>query len=104
MGNEVGLATAPLTGHRKSGIGLAPATRGKGRILMEDGWTEPLISINGVKLTSGQSMAVRVACSTFIAQLDGPQNLGSNVRDHRMRAGYRARIIEVLRIMHRVTV
>lgn len=67
---------------------------------MQDDWSEPPIYINGVKLTSGQAMAVRVACSAFIAELDRRDSPSGNVRDHRMRDGYRARILEVMRIIH----
>ena len=60
--------------------------------------TEPTITINGVTLSQGQAMTVRVALSAFAMDLrDG---LGDDEHGKAMTAAYRARLSEILKIIH----
>lgn len=54
---------------------------------------EPEITINGVKLSNAQAMAVRVAVSSFDA------DCGEDAHGLAMSAAYTARLNEVFRIM-----
>lgn len=60
--------------------------------------SEPIIVINGVTLTEGQAMALRVAANQFTADLRD--------KDHMASLGvigptYLERMSEIIRIMHR---
>ncbi|MGH9900213.1 MAG: hypothetical protein ACRD68_00045 [Pyrinomonadaceae bacterium] len=58
---------------------------------------EPEIAIEGTALSVGQSMAVRVAVSSFLLELQDEEmarGLGEKLAD-----GYRARLTEVARLM-----
>jgi hypothetical protein len=61
---------------------------------------EPRIEINGRPLSAAQAMAVRVACTSFHAQLaTDPDPLGDDEHGRRMASLYVERLSEVLRIM-----
>lgn len=60
--------------------------------------TEPHISINGVVLSEGQSMAVRVACSSFFAEMSGAA-LWHDDLGRQIQGGYRDRLKEVLALI-----
>lgn len=63
------------------------------------GWKEPDITINGVPLTFGQAMALRVAASSFLMQMDELDALGGDETGHGIADGYRSRLSEVISIM-----
>lgn len=61
---------------------------------------EPIILVNGTRLTEAQAMAVRVAASSFYTEIVGdPTALGDDEMGYAIRAAYKARLAEVLRIM-----
>lgn len=60
---------------------------------------EPHITINGVSLDQGQSMAVRVAVTSFFDQMGEPDALGDDEGGRALAAAYRKRIEEVLRLI-----
>lgn len=62
---------------------------------------EPAITINGVSLSVGQSMAVRVAVSAFHADMCGDTPLGDDGHGRAMQRHYRERLDEVIEIMIR---
>ncbi|RXT29334.1 hypothetical protein B5P46_11675 [Rhizobium leguminosarum] len=58
---------------------------------------EPQIEINGTKLSEGQAMALRVACTSFFQKMsEGDSPLGPDELGRRMAALYRERLREVL--------
>lgn len=59
---------------------------------------EPVITINGVTLSEGQAMAVRVACSNFDGWLVG-NTLGED--DKELHQNYRERLAEVFKLVLR---
>lgn len=59
---------------------------------------EPQMSINGVALSEGQAMAVRVACSSFFAEMSG-SDLWHDDLGRQIQGGYRARLREVLALI-----
>lgn len=62
--------------------------------------TEPDVTINGVALTFGQSMALRVAVSNFVMTLqDDPDALGTDKHGRIMTENYSKRLTEVLKLM-----
>lgn len=61
--------------------------------------SEPVILINGRRLTDGQAMAVRVAITTFHQEMAEPDALGGDEHGKRMAEGYRDRLTEVLRML-----
>lgn len=65
-----------------------------------DGTDEPIIIINGVKLTPGEAMTVRVALETWAMELQNdPGCLGVDEHGRRMVAGYLSAIRDIRRIM-----
>jgi hypothetical protein len=54
------------------------------------------ITINGSKLTIGQSMAVRVAIADFFSLMHQPDVLGDDAHGRAMTSGYRDRLGEVI--------
>lgn len=61
---------------------------------------EPDITINGITLSAGQAMAVRVACSNMDAEFKADEEvLGSDDEGHELREVYMQRIVEVLSYM-----
>ena len=58
--------------------------------------SEPVITINGRLLTSGQAMAVRVAISSFHQECRDPGHLGDDADARRLTEAYRDRLTEVL--------
>lgn len=61
---------------------------------------EPAITINGQPLDVGQSMTVRVAIETFAMCLE--DGMMDDANDKALVAAYRARIVEIRRLMHNV--
>ncbi len=62
--------------------------------------SEPQIEINGSKLSEGQAMAVRVACTSFLQDMsEGDAPLGPDELGRRMAVLYRDRLREVLRLI-----
>ena len=51
---------------------------------------EPAITINGIPLTTGQAMTVRVACSHFFMSLEPSEKIDT---------AYKARLEEVFKMM-----
>ena len=60
---------------------------------------EPRITVNGVELSEGQAMTVRVALSTFCSEMGRKDALGKGEHGQRMATAYRERAGEVLRVM-----
>jgi len=64
---------------------------------------EPSMTINGHPLSVGQSLAVRVAVSSFFMELNDPETAASWNGDETgqgIRQGYLDRLGEVLKYMH----
>lgn len=58
--------------------------------------TEPTITVNGVTLTTGQAMTMRVALDTWAMELrDDPGCLGVDEHARHMRNGYLAAIRDI---------
>jgi hypothetical protein len=55
---------------------------------------EPQISINGIPLSEGQGMAVRVACEAFLSQMR-EEGLGDDEHGKLMAELYAERLLEV---------
>jgi len=60
---------------------------------------EPNIIINGHTLTPAQAMAVRVAVSTFYAEMSDPDALGDSEHGKAMATAYHQRLEEVLKCL-----
>lgn len=61
---------------------------------------EPLIEINGVRLSVGQVMAVRAACTSCLDEMaSDPDALGSDEHGRRMAAAYVIQLREVIRLL-----
>jgi len=61
---------------------------------------EPAITINGVPLSEGQAMTVRVACTDYQFRLmHEPDACGTDEHGLRMHAAYSERLHEVLTLM-----
>lgn len=63
---------------------------------------EARISINGTRLTEGQSMTVRVAMESFATSLRS-DGLGDDAHGKAMTAAYLARYTEIARLIYRKT-
>lgn len=59
---------------------------------------EPRITINGVLLTIGQAMTVRVAIESFSTSLQ--EGLGDDDMGQSITAGYQARIEDIRKVMY----
>ncbi len=57
------------------------------------------VTINGVRLTVAQSMALRVAATSFLQEMETPGALGDDMHGRTMVKNYRARLTEVLNLM-----
>jgi hypothetical protein len=66
-------------------------------------WAEAEVTINGRALTIGQVMALRVAASSFHTDMGAPDALGEDEHGRAMAAAYRARLEEVLVLLHHVS-
>lgn len=66
----------------------------------DTGWTEADITINGKPLSFAQSMALRVAVSSFILQMNEPGALGNDETGLRIAGAYSERLSEVLGLIH----
>lgn len=60
--------------------------------------SEPAIIINGVRLTTGQAMTVRVALGSFAMSLN--DGLGDDEHGRQMTAAYRERLRELFQLMN----
>ena len=60
---------------------------------------EPIIVVNGVTLTREQAMAVRVAVSTMLSEMYGPDALGDDDVGRDIAKGYKNSLTEVERLM-----
>lgn len=60
---------------------------------------EPEIIIDGLRLTEGQSMAVRVAIGSYAMEMSVKGALGDDDTGEAIRKGYRDRLAEVGRLM-----
>jgi len=66
----------------------------------ETGTTEADITVEGVRLSFGQSLALRVAATDFFNQMsDSVIACGEDEHGRRMTQAYRTRLSEVLRLM-----
>lgn len=64
--------------------------------------TEANIVINGVELTNAQSMALRVAVTTFNGDMaSDPDRLGTDEHGRTMTKAYRERTAEILSLIFR---
>ena len=61
--------------------------------------TEPHIILNGMELTDAQSMAVRVAVTSFHQEMGDKDPLGDDEIGRQMASAYRDRLTEVLKLM-----
>jgi hypothetical protein len=62
-------------------------------------FNEPEIIINGMRLSSAQAMAVRVAVTSYHGEMSDPVALGDDDHGRAMTKAYRERLSEVLRQM-----
>jgi hypothetical protein len=62
-------------------------------------WSEPEITINGVRLTTAQAMTVRVALGSFMFDLQG-EGLGDDDHGRAMRDGYLTASRAIFALMH----
>lgn len=60
---------------------------------------EASITVNGVPLTTGQSMTVRVALSLFLMDMNNEDAIGTDLTGDSIRRGYLKCGAEVLRLM-----
>ena len=61
---------------------------------------EPKVEINDVRLSVGQAMALRVACTSYFSEMDSnPDALGADEHGRRMAAAYAARLQEVIQML-----
>lgn len=63
-------------------------------------WKEAKITVNGVPLTVGQSMTMRVALEHFAGYLN-EEGLGDDKHGKTMTNGYQARIYEIRRVLYK---
>ncbi|WP_420408669.1 hypothetical protein [Hoeflea sp.] len=61
--------------------------------------TEAKITINGRSLTEAQSLALRVACTFFQAEMSEPGALGDDDTAKRMSCAYRDRMSEIISLI-----
>ena len=59
--------------------------------------SEPSIVVNGMRLTEGQAMTVRVALNAFCVDLQ--DGLGDDEHGKRMTIAYKKRLSEIFRII-----
>ena len=59
------------------------------------------ITINGKTLSTGQALALRVAASNFLGELDDVSALGDDEHGKAMAVAYKERLIEVLLMMRK---
>lgn len=62
---------------------------------------EAKIVINGVELTDAQAMALRVAISGWLMDLQNPDHLGTDAHGRFMTAAYRQRASEIQSLIFR---
>jgi hypothetical protein len=60
---------------------------------------EPTITVNGVTLTEAEAISVRVAVSSFLGEMQGPNPLGNDAHGIFMAAAYTRTLTEVERLM-----
>jgi hypothetical protein len=60
---------------------------------------EPVIYINGIRLTDAQAMTLRVALESFAADTTPPDSLGRDRHGRAMRVGYLTAIEGIRRAM-----
>lgn len=70
---------------------------------MNEPWNEAFVTINGVGLTIGQTMALRVAAAAFHTEMGAHGALGGDEHGRQMAANYRVRLGEVLAMLHAVS-
>lgn len=64
------------------------------------GESEPQIDINGMRLSVGQAMALRVACTAYLDEMaNDPDALGADEHGRRMTLLYATRLRDVVRLM-----
>jgi hypothetical protein len=68
-------------------------------VLPSPGWTEADVSINGVALSVGQSLTLRVALNSFLCDTSRPNSLGKDHIGQSLRTNYLARGEEIVRLM-----
>lgn len=61
--------------------------------------TEPTITVNGVTLSVGQAMSVRVAIGSYLMEMSDPDALGKDDHGRAMARAYHDRLTEVCRLM-----
>ena len=61
---------------------------------------EPRITIDGIVLTNGQAMTVRVALSSFLFDLRDRTSLGTDEHGLAMTAAYKARLVEIFKLIN----
>ncbi|MCZ7861327.1 hypothetical protein O9X98_07955 [Agrobacterium salinitolerans] len=69
--------------------------------MLTEGNPEADIVINGVKLTPGQSMALRVACTSYMSEMSEPGKLGDDAHGEAMRKGYHEHMEAILGLIIR---
>lgn len=66
---------------------------------MAEKTNEPEITINGVTLSVGQAMTLRVAATNMLTEMSEPDALGDDDMGRRMAAAYADRLREIITIM-----
>ena len=61
--------------------------------------TEPTIRINGILLTDGQAMTLRVACNDFYSRMSN-EGLGDDEMGQQLTAAYLKQAAAIIRLMH----
>ena len=61
--------------------------------------TDPIITINGVQLSDGEAMALRVAITAYHAQMAKPNALGNDTVGENIRKGYLSNLGRVQNII-----
>ncbi|MCV9964042.1 hypothetical protein OIU34_19360 [Pararhizobium sp. BT-229] len=69
--------------------------------MLTEGNPEADVVINGVKLTPGQSMALRVACTSYLSDMSEPGKLGNDEHGETMRKGYHTHMEVILGLIIR---
>lgn len=62
---------------------------------------EPEITINGIRLSESQAMAVRVAIDSMFIEMNNPEALGPDDHGRKMASGYQERCQEIIRLMRK---
>ncbi len=60
---------------------------------------EAEVTINGTRLTSGQSTTLRVAVMSFYSDLEA-DGLGEDENGAELCEAYKARLVEIIKLMH----